>query len=228
MILFIYESRAKMNNASESNAQKIIEMYQREGIKFVCFDWDLTALSTHTGDVIQTHPQDSQISRATWFFDKIDEKDLQSRELNKKYLDKNCFQSYLMRPINENDFANAALFKQVVLKCLENDIRVYIMSFGYRILIRYCVELIFGLDQDIFNDNNVFTPSNFGVDDYTSLNHKNEMLQKLPFSNRSQVKFYDDDNNNINNAISAGFLHSKLVISKDKTKACGLASIDQY
>jgi hypothetical protein len=86
--------------------------------------------------------------------------------------------------------------------------------------------LLFGKNQSYFDDGNVWTPSEFGDDDFTGSSSKNAMLEQLSIYSNDKIQFYDDDHRNISQAKEIGIVNSVLV--KCTRTKCGLATIDDY
>ena len=187
-----------------NEAKEIVEVYIKNGIKHVVWDFDLTVLGLHSADIVLKISSDLMTAR--WNDAKCDS----------------------IGPCNLNYYANANLFKDVVLECKRNNIKVYIASFGYRLFIKGQIEILFGKDQDIFNDDNVWTPSDFGFNDFDDMGDKLKMLNKIKLDNgdKNQVLFYDDSYKNITSAVADGFKHAFLV--NNRFNDVGLTSKEKY
>lgn len=196
----------KKNKENKENSDKIIQHYLKKGIKYVAFDWDCTILGIHSCELFNQEkgPSDPKVLFTTWS---------SSIDLMKPYYH---------NPPKLEHYANSELFKHVILDCLSNNIAVYIVSFGYRILIKTYVEMLFGPDQTVFGDHNVFTPSMFNQGDFGDMGNKQRMILKIGSPKPSQLLFYDDSRNNISHALIEDYCLGHLVSNE------GLGSIQDY
>jgi hypothetical protein len=208
-------------------ATLIVQEYKANGITDVACDWDLTILKIHTSALLRHSsdfiPKNSYFSSCKWFW----EKDEKVKESKKDLL------TFLSRPIALTDYANHELFREVVIQSVAAGIRFHILSFGYRVIIRMYIELLFGSTQTIFNDENVVTPSDFGFFDFTyDLITKLPMLKRLKDhfvctiqqgddqdlkhnngddDDKKKIVFYDDSTSDIGISLLAGYKYSILV-----------------
>ena len=197
------------------DAQKIVAKFQAKKIKHVVFDWNNTVLSVHEADLLpdiyHTASGNDSLHFARWT----------SAEIQVKGASVRC---------NRKNFANASLFREVVLQCVKAGISVYILSFGLRYFIKKDVELLFGRDQTIFSDTNVFTPSDFGVKDYFDMGDKNDMLMKVSSPaasfcfgiSKSSIVYYDDSSINVAAAKKEGYCWTSHVQRR------GLSTVADY
>ena len=196
---------------STQEAKKIVQSLLDKGVKHFCTDWDLTALKIHTSETILRPPYAVDMDSSDW-------KTCTEMDVSKN-----------VRPGREPclaHFANPALFKEVITECLAQGIKVYIMSFGFRALICKYVEALFGKDQTIFTDANVFTPSNFGgYTDFCSMGNKLAMLAKVVVADKATVALFDDGESIIEGAKEAGYIHSVWVPEDHQP---GLSGVEKY
>uniref|UniRef100_A0A7S0L7S9 FCP1 homology domain-containing protein n=1 Tax=Coccolithus braarudii TaxID=221442 RepID=A0A7S0L7S9_9EUKA len=120
----------------------------------------------------------------------------------------------------EADVADVELFRSFVLTALANGICVGIASFGRaEVILAYLQHIFAGTDApSAFTAENIATPAALdipGVTDGVSLpNGKPLLLEVLctranpPVTQRSSVLFFDDDINNVEDALVAGFTRS--------------------
>lgn len=191
----------------EQEAKKVVEQYVKNGIKYFGVDWDFTALRIHTSDI-------------TTFY--------KAAGNNEPFLkfkwsqDKKSALAFFSIPPSVEHYANPELYKQIVLQCLSNDIKPFICSFGSRMAIKNYVELLFGENQQVFNDENVFTPSMYGELDFTGLRDKQNSLDHVSNGQPLSVVFYDDSSSIINTAKAHGYKFATFVPSG------GLKSVETY
>jgi hypothetical protein len=180
----------------EQEAKTIVEQFLKNGIKYFGVDWDFTALQIHTSE-ITTFYEASENGEAFLKFKWGEDK-------------KSALPFFSILPSLEH-YANPQLYKQIVLQCLANGIKPFISSFGSRMAIKNYVELLFGEDQKIFNDDNVFTPSTFGEFDFTGLQDKQGSLDKFSNGEPLSVAFYDDSSSIIATAKKCGYKFATFV-----------------
>ena len=166
------------------------------GIRYFGVDWDLTALKIHTSSITsfcQAAGDGEAFLKYQWSADK-----------------KSALPFFVVPPSLKH-YANPDLYKEIVLQCLNNDIKPFIASFGSRMAIKNYIELLFGEEQTIFNDDNVFTPSTIGEFDFTGLSDKQAFLDTISQNTPLSVAFYDDSSSIISIALEQGYKFATFV-----------------
>lgn len=133
--------------------EKIIRNFLLMNTKMVVFDFDQTIINTHCMWLVNTG-----------FYNFIDKNGIIEWNTNPyEYIGKDLekWKIWFVEKPDLKDFSNHTLFKELICSLLKNNIKVAIASFGYNVIIRVHMDLLFGRDQTIFTDKNITTPCDF-------------------------------------------------------------------